>query len=162
LSLDTLLRMPTSSRTHNEPVETPSEALLKGVRERPTAARLAVLDILLATPTALSHADISAAAREVGVELDRVTLYRVLDWLVEKGLAHKIAGEDRIWRFNATARDEHDQAGFHEHAHFQCSRCGRLYCLDDLHSVFAFTLSPGFRCQHAELTLSGTCSDCTE
>lgn len=140
--------------------ETPAQILLHEAGERPTAARLAVLDILLATATALTHTDIAAAAREAGVEMDRVTLYRVLDWLVEKGLAHKIAGDDRVWRFNAMAGNGPSQVGAHEHAHFQCSRCGRLYCLDDLRPVFAFTLPPGFRCDHAELTLRGICPDC--
>lgn len=140
----------------------PAEALLKSAGQRPTPARMAVLDILLATPTALAHADIAAAARQEGVGLDRVTLYRVLDWLVEKGLAHKIAGEDRVWRFNATAGAEGGRDGAHEHAHFQCTRCGRLYCLDGLRPVFAFTLPPGFRCDHAELTLRGVCPDCAE
>jgi Fur family ferric uptake transcriptional regulator len=118
------------------------------------------LDILLATPRALTHTEIAAAARQSGIELDRVTLYRVLDWLVEKALAHKIEGYDRVWRFNATGPGPRGQASAHEHAHFQCSRCGRLYCLDDLRPVFAFTLPPGFRCDHAELTLRGLCPDC--
>ena len=134
--------------------------LLKSIQERPTAARVAVLDILLATPIAITHLEIAAAAREAGFGLDRVTLYRVLDWLVEKGLAHKIAGEDRAWRFNAMAGDSAGHGAAHEHAHFQCSRCGRLYCLDELHPVFAFTLPPGFRCEHAELTLRGHCPGC--
>ncbi len=144
------------------PPETPAESLLQGAGERPTPARLAVLDILLATPRALTHTEIATAAREAGSELDRVTLYRVLDWLVEKTLAHKIAGEDRVWRFNAMGPDNHGQAGAHEHAHFQCSRCGRLYCLDELRPVFAFSLPPGFRCDHAELILRGLCPDCGE
>lgn len=140
--------------------ETPAETLLKRVGERSTPARLAVLDILLATPRALTHSEIADAARKAGSEQDRVTLYRVLDWLVEKGLAHRIAGEDRVWRFNALAGEAREQAGTHEHAHFQCSRCGRLYCLDGLRPAFAFTLPPGFRCDHAELTLRGLCPDC--
>jgi Fur family transcriptional regulator, ferric uptake regulator len=141
-------------------VPTSANALLQAVGERSTPARRAVLEILLATPTALSHAEIAAAARVAGNDLDRVTLYRVLDWLVEKALAHKIAGEDRVWRFNATSRDGHAPRGAHEHAHFHCSQCGRLFCLDQLQPVFAFSLPPGFVCEHAELTLRGRCSDC--
>lgn len=140
--------------------ETPAETLLKSAGERSTPARLGVLDILLATPRALTHTEIAAASRKAGSELDRVTLYRVLDWLVEKDLAHKISGEDRVWRFNALAGEAKDHAGAHEHAHFQCDRCGRLYCLDGLRPAFAFTLPPGFRCDHAELTLRGLCPDC--
>lgn len=162
--LDTLLHMSIVSTLPLKPArasgETPAQTLLKRAGERPTPARLAVLDILLDTPRALTHHEIAAAARQAGSELDRVTLYRVLDWLVEKALAHKIAGEDRVWRFNALAGEPLSQAGAHEHAHFQCSRCGRLYCLDGLRPAFAFTLPPGFRCDHAELILRGLCPDC--
>jgi len=132
---------------------------LLGARERPTPARVAVLDILLETSTALTHQEIAAAARAGGAALDRVTLYRVLDWLVDKNLAHKIAGDDRVWRFNAIA-DEPVQGLAHQHAHFRCEHCKRLYCLDDLRPVFAFSLPPGFQCKQAELTLHGTCPDC--
>jgi len=149
-------------KSATSPTVSPAETRLKGAGERSTAARLAVLDILLASPRALTHTEIAATATERGSGLDRVTLYRVLDWLVEKGLAHKIAGEDRVWRFNALNGETHDQARLHEHAHFQCSRCGRLYCLDDLRPAFAFTLPPGFRCDHAELILRGRCPDCVD
>lgn len=150
--------MPTSPQA----TETRATMLLKSIQERPTAARVAVLDILLATPIAITHLEIAAAAQESGLILDRVTLYRVLDWLVEKDLAHKIAGEDRAWRFNAMTAGPSGHGAAHEHAHFQCSRCGRLYCLDELHPVFAFTLPAGFRCDHAELTLKGLCPGCDE
>jgi Fur family ferric uptake transcriptional regulator len=158
--VDTLLHMNPATHSFPQGAETQATMRLKGIQERPTAARVAVLDILLASPIAMTHLEIAAAAHEAGLTLDRVTLYRVLDWLVEKDLAHKIAGEDRAWRFNAMASDSHSQGTAHEHAHFQCSRCGKLYCLDELHPVFAFALPPGFRCDHAELTLRGLCPDC--
>jgi Fur family ferric uptake transcriptional regulator len=122
--------------------------------ERGTPAREAVLDILLAAPAALTHQEIEHAARGRGLMADRVTLYRVLDWLVAKGLAHKIAGEDRVWRFNAV-----DQEG-HGHAHFHCTGCGQVYCLDDLRPSFALALPPGYRFEHAELTIQGLCPRC--
>ena len=121
---------------------------------RVTPARLNVLRLLLDADSALSHADLEAQL-EHGV--DRVTLYRVLEWLVRCGLAHRIAGEDRIWRFSAVATAA--RAG-HEHAHFLCESCGRTYCLDDLRPVFAMSLPAGFRCREAELTLHGLCPRC--
>ncbi|MFN3594830.1 MAG: Fur family transcriptional regulator [Thiobacillaceae bacterium] len=63
---------------------------------RATPARVAVLRLLLTADSALTHAEVAA---RLGGGVDRVTLYRVLDWLVSRGLAHRIAGEDRIWRF---------------------------------------------------------------
>ncbi|MBI5331057.1 MAG: transcriptional repressor [Betaproteobacteria bacterium] len=143
------------------PLSTDASRMLVAAGERVTAARAQVLDLLIATPTALTHQEIAQAARAAGAELDRVTLYRVLDWLVEKGLAHKIAADDRVWRFNALAADAPAADRMHEHAHFQCRQCGRLYCLDELHPLFAFSLPQGFRCDHADLTLHGACAACT-
>jgi Fur family ferric uptake transcriptional regulator len=59
------------------------------------------LQMLLDALCALSHHDVEAGMREIGEHFDRVTLYRVLEWLVVQGLAHKVAAEDRSWRFNA-------------------------------------------------------------
>lgn len=120
---------------------------------RLTPARLQVLEILLAAPHALSHAEIEA---RLAAPLDRVTLYRVLDWLVAKGLGHKIPGEDRSWRFNAIAHEAHG------HAHFHCTRCGQVFCLSDLQPAFALSLPPGYRFQKAELSVHGECPACAQ
>ena len=62
--------------------------------------------VLIASDRALSHAEIEAQLVHTG--LDRVTLYRVLDWLVERSLAHRVgtaggaAGVERAMRFAFT------------------------------------------------------------
>ncbi|TCJ15499.1 transcriptional repressor [Parasulfuritortus cantonensis] len=122
---------------------------------RATPARRRVLEVLLGAAHAMSHAEIEAEL-ETDVCPDRVTLYRVLDWLVSKRLAHKIAGDDRAWRFNAVAADGHG------HAHFHCTRCGQVYCLSELQPAFAFSLPPGYRFDSAELTIQGLCPRCSE
>ncbi|MCS6786460.1 MAG: transcriptional repressor [Thiobacillaceae bacterium] len=124
-------------------------------RGRTTPARVRVLAHLLQAGRALTHAELEAGLARAG-GLDRVTLYRVLDWLVQQGLAHRIAGEDRVWRFSAVDSG----AGGHDHAHFRCDDCGRVYCLDSLRPVVALTLPAGFRCREAELTLHGLCPQC--
>jgi Fur family ferric uptake transcriptional regulator len=123
---------------------------------RATPAREHVLDILLAAPRALSHQEIEAAARAQGLDFDRVTLYRVLDWLVTQGLAHKIEGRDRVWRFNAVTVTETE----HGHAHFHCTRCGKVFCLEQMQPSFALSLPAGFRFEKAELTVQGLCPSC--
>ena len=123
-------------------------------RGRATPARVHVLEILLAAPHALTHAEVEGQL-DTEVCPDRVTLYRVLDWLVSQGLAHKIAGEDRAWRYNAADRESHG------HAHFHCTGCGQVFCLSDLQPAFAFNLPPGYRYQKAELTIQGLCPDCS-
>jgi Fur family transcriptional regulator, ferric uptake regulator len=128
---------------------------LEAAGERVTDARIDILATLLAAERALSHRELETAVKVGGRKPDRVTLYRVLDWLVEHGLAHKVASEDRVWRFNALAHERKD------HAHFHCERCGRVFCLDDdTAATKAPHLPRGFRPRHVELTVQGTCAQC--
>lgn len=122
---------------------------------RLTPSRARVLAALLEAPRALSHAELERQLGET-TPLDRVTLYRVLDWLVQEGLAHKIAGEDRIWRFNAMTT----AAEPHRYAHFRCLSCGKVYCLEEIGTEFALNLPAGFRAEGVDLTVSGHCPDC--
>ncbi len=126
---------------------------------RLTPARSRVLEALLAAPRALTHGELEQQLAAPD-PLDRVTLYRVLDWLVQEGLAHKIAGEDRVWRFNASLSENPTRA--HHHAHFRCTRCGRVFCLESLSTAFALNLPDGFRADAVELTVAGNCPECAQ
>lgn len=129
-----------------------AHALLSGLGARATRARIDVLAVLLATGDALSHHDVERCLPR-GHGIDRVTLYRVLDWLTAQGLAHKVAGDDRVWRYSAAGH----AAG--AHAHFQCRDCGRVVCLDGAR-VPAIPLPAGFRRNEVEVTVKGTCAAC--
>lgn len=130
-----------------------AEAAIVNLGERATEARRRTLQVLFNTERPLSHAEIEAELATGGT-LDRVTLYRVLDWLVAKRLAHKIEGHDRLWRFNASVDDARD------HAHFSCTECNKVYCLTGVKLAFALSLPRGFRLGEAELSIRGTCPDC--
>src|SRR5450830_1089882 len=80
-----------------------AEVRLRDAAVRVTQARVSVMAALLEARSAVSHQDI----QDQLVDLDRVTLYRALDCLTEAGLAHKIASDDRIFRYNAGAGAEH-------------------------------------------------------
>lgn len=136
----------------------PARQRLLTARARVTPAREHVLNILLAAPRALSHQEIEVLAREQDLVFDRVTLYRVLDWLVTQRLAHKIEGQDRVWRFNAVTIT----ASEHSHAHFHCTCCGQVFCLEQLQPSFAVTLPTGFQFESAELTIQGICPHCPQ
>jgi Fur family ferric uptake transcriptional regulator len=133
-----------------------SEEAIRGTGARVTRARVEVLAALLAAERALTHHEVEGRiSRNPGI--DRVTVYRVLEWLTSRGLAHKIAGDDRIWRFNA-ATNEHERA--HAHAHFKCNRCGDVICLEEVRAARSIKLPPGFRSQEVELTVKGMCAEC--
>ena len=129
--------------------------LLKTTGGRATQARLLVLGILLEATAALSHWEIEQQAHIRGLAADRVTLYRVLDWLVEQGLAHKIMGADRTWRYNAHAELNHAQ-----HAHFHCQSCQQVFCLEQLQPAVLLSLPPGYQLRHVEINLQGLCPAC--
>jgi Fur family ferric uptake transcriptional regulator len=131
-----------------------AETLLRRTGARVTRPRIEVLAILLAAGRALTHQQVGRqASRALGI--DRVTIYRVLEWLTAQDLAHRIAGEDRVWRFNAAA-DERAQ----RHAHFQCNRCGEVICLEKAVAKPSVALPTGYRSQEIELTIRGLCAGC--
>jgi len=129
---------------------------------RVTGARVRVLAALLEAGGALTHTDVqrrleSGPAHEL---LDRVTLYRVLEWLVEVGLAHRVSGPDRVWRFSAQGAP-HDSHG--RHGHFKCRRCERMFCMKasgGLGRTVRAMLPEGFSGDEIELTVLGLCADC--
>lgn len=130
--------------------------MLRQAGERATPARVTVLDVLLGAAHAQTHQEIEESARKRGLAADRVTVYRVLDWLVARRYAHRIAGEDRVWRFNAAG------PGAHAHAHFRCTCCGQVFCLNDLEPGLGYTLPRGFKFERAELTIQGLCPECSK
>ena len=110
----------------------PAEAAIRATGDRLTQPRVAVLATLLASDHAISHLDVTDAVAKHH-PIDRVTVYRVLEWLVTMGIAHRIAGDDRVWRFMLNAPKITGKAKVHhQHAHFTCSDCGQTFCLDDV------------------------------
>lgn len=162
-------------------MRTLAEAQLRDSTLRVTDARIRVLAALLGAPYAYSHQDV----QDLLADMDRVTLYRALDCLTDAGLAHKIAGDDRVYRYNA-AVEHHDHGDAahtqHQHGHFKCTRCSRVFCIDSadanlldnaksagvsgttlrqqLQSTLQETLGSGFQSHDIELTIKGWCADC--
>ena len=128
--------------------------MIRRTGARVTRPRVAVLAALLAAEHALTHHEVGERV-DRGLGIDRVTIYRVLDWLDQQGLAHKIAGDDRVWRYNA-AEHAHARA----HAHFHCNRCGTVICLDEWEAAPQVGLPPGYLAHHVELTVKGICAGC--
>lgn len=129
---------------------------------RVTSARIRVLAVLMQAGEALSHTDLQRRLEHDADHeaFDRVTLYRVLDWLVEVGLAHRVAGADRVWRFSAlgAGRPAHGR-----HGHFTCRACERTFCMKEAQGLVRSArgmLPEGFAADSVELTVLGRCADC--
>jgi Fur family transcriptional regulator, ferric uptake regulator len=134
----------------------PLEAAIRATGARVTSSRVRVLNLLRSAQGALRHGDIEEAlARESLPRIDRVTLYRVLDWLSDNGLAHKAADAHGVFRFSAAAPNaEHGR-----HVHFRCTECGGVRCLD-MEVPKPPSLPKGFRLTGMELDIRGECAGC--
>lgn len=123
----------------------------------PTRNRLRILEIIGNNRFPLPAADIhDTLGRQSPV--NRVTVYRILDLLVEKGVVDRISTGGRA-AYYGLAPNQHHQA----HPHFYCTACGRMDCLDpDVLNVefhrFANTF-PG-RIDKLEMRLDGICKNC--
>lgn len=131
-----------------------AESMLLKAGARVTRARGEVLAVLLGAERALTHHEVEQRISG-SPAIDRVTVYRVLDWLTGQGLAHRISGSDRVWRYNATEH-AHAQA----HAHFHCARCGTVVCLDELDERSRVRVPKGFVLHEVVLTAKGFCATC--
>jgi Fur family ferric uptake transcriptional regulator len=136
-----------------------ADAAIRATSARVTAPRVAVLATLLTFDHAASHLDV-AAAIAAHHAIDRVTVYRVLDWLVTIGLAHRIAGDDRVWRYKASGQPRRAAPGHHMHAHFTCEQCGQTFCLDNIQPKLKIKLPAGFTSAEVDLKLRGQCAHC--
>jgi Fur family transcriptional regulator, ferric uptake regulator len=131
-------------------------ARIRATGARATPARVAVLRLLEGAERALSHHDIETALADAG--FDRVTLYRVLDWLVESGLALRTTDAQRVFRFSAAAAGAPEHTG---HAHFRCDGCGKMFCLEDV-QISNPALPRGFSGRSVEFCVTGHCARCEE
>lgn len=126
--------------------------LIQAQAQTPTSARVLVLDTLLNAPLPLSHPEIQ---KQITAPIDRVTIYRVLDWLSTQGFVHSVISPDKTRRFKANTH--HTQ---HQHAHFECTVCGQVYCLDEANDAITQSLPKQFVATTIHLNISGICAAC--
>lgn len=156
-----------------------AEAIFKQAQLKSTASRLSVVNVLLNNHFPLTHHEL---LKQLPSSFDRVTLYRVLDWLLQQHLVHRIAGEDRAWRFQLNAAVNSNTSyttvapkaptspnlnkapsamlNSHEHAHFECTHCGKIYCLENVEPKLSDSIPASFTVDSIVLNIKGKCADC--
>lgn len=112
-----------------------------------------------------SHAELEAALQASGLQVNRVTLYRLLDRLVEAGVLERHTDSDvRSWRFSLAA----DRSGVVPR--FECDACHRHFRLTEAseptQAVARQLLNSlahlGHQGQRVDLSIHGTCAVCVE
>lgn len=131
--------------------------IIKMKTTRNTVARSAILELINDSNVALSQ---PAIQHKLNGLCDRVTIYRVLDRLLDDGLIHKIVNVNGVVNYAACSSCNHDHEHDHEHIHFSCRICGELTCLDQV--IPSFALPNGFRAEETFFTISGICGNCQD
>ncbi|RLS65398.1 MAG: transcriptional repressor [Planctomycetota bacterium] len=104
------------------------KARIRAVGLRCTAARLTVLQHLIAAHGPQTHAEVSDALVERG--FDRATIYRNLTELTQAKLLTRMELGDHVWRFEL--RRPNPAGSSEAHPHFLCTTCGVVSCLEDV------------------------------
>jgi len=122
---------------------------------RNTPAKEAVLAVLGSTAKAMSQ---DAIERRIGIDVDRATIYRVLNRFYEDGIVHKIVAEDGKQYFAVCQKCEGPKEPL-PHFHFRCTQCETIQCLP---IPIQFTLADGYQVASVNCVLTGVCKDCQE
>ena len=86
--------------------------------------------------------------------LSRTTVYRVLETLVDAGLARKVHHPGGVARFDPMTGRHH---------HLSCEACGRLVDLDDsLVPPLRLPAGTGFRIKDYSVSFTGLCPACSK
>jgi Fur family transcriptional regulator, ferric uptake regulator len=123
----------------------------------PTPLRLLVASILAREGRALPAADILDKLRRQH-RANKVTLYRILDLFVDKGLVQRHSSGDRALRYCLGPRFSNQP-----HCHAYCVRCGRMECLpaaEGLVDLSALGLSLAMDVEGVEVRIDGVCQAC--
>ncbi len=146
----------------------PIDALLTAHGLRKTATGRLVLGWFLAHPdTSYTHAQLlSALTDDVSMDLDRVTLYRLIDRLTQVGLVLCRVDVKRVRRFQAMP------TSVHAIPHFECQSCHRDSPLagalkanaNDLERAAQNALEAlkalGYQGLSMDFAVRGVCADC--
>lgn len=124
------------------------------MKRRNTPAKTAILTLLKDANAALSQEMIEA---KINGEMDRVTIYRVLNSFCEDGITHKILADDGKYYF-ALCQTCVEHNHNHDHFHFKCITCQKVECLDE--HVTA-SLPVGYVQKSITSWVSGYCNNCS-
>lgn len=133
-------------------VESEARDKLERASLNPVVNRVTVLGVILESRRALSVKQVLKGVLQRG-RINRVTVYRILDLLVENGLVNRIHSGDQGHLY-CTGRN---------HSHFHCVSCGVVQCIDNVSLQFneeAVVSASPMWVNKVDLHLEGTCSQC--
>jgi Fur family ferric uptake transcriptional regulator len=128
--------------------------ILKDARLYCTEARVAILQVLMQAARPLRQDQITE--RLTLRIMNKVTVYRTLESLIEVGLVHRAFTYERAGYFELADHCTEHQC----HPHFTCTSCGVTTCLMDVLLPMAKVSQKGFIVNRQQVRLEGLCPTC--
>ena len=125
-------------------------------RERNSSTKTEIISLLNEKKTALTHKDFQDYFEK---SIDRVTIYRALDRLVEEGKLHRIANLEGGIQYalcNTCSHETHFHN--HDHIHFSCRICKKTICLEN--NIPNLNLPKDYVIEEKQILISGICPNC--
>lgn len=123
------------------------------IKRRNTATKEAVLRLLSSKGKAMSQDSIT---KQVDLNVDRATIYRILNQFCEDEIVHKIVADDCKQYFVVAKNPQ--QSLPKNHFHFRCTKCETIECLS---AHVEFSVPNGYDVQQTNCILIGVCKDCS-
>ena len=122
-----------------------------------TDNRLKVLEVIGANASPLNVREIFDTLNRSS-NINRVTIYRILDLLVENGIVDRLSGGGRSFYYGLAPNEHH-----HPHPHFYCKSCGNMECLNP--ESLPLDMAPLRRTypgsvENVEVRVDGVCKNC--
>lgn len=121
---------------------------------RNTKAKTKIQELILSSSMALSHIEIQNYLKGF---CDRVTIYRVLERLLDEGLIHKTLNYDGVVKYSGCYSCSSENG--HNHIHFSCQKCKTVTWLKDVEPKY--NLPENYKVSEINFTLSGLCPKCS-
>lgn len=128
--------------------------LLRSRKLKATSARLNLLQEMDSYENAMPY----SAMQEALQDIDRVTLYRTLESLKEKGVIHKAyqEGNDVYYALcGSSCKSNHHN---HNHIHFKCIKCETVTCETPRNPIDIDL--PGVDLHRLNIHAEGICQEC--
>jgi len=130
------------------------KTLLRNRNLKATGIRLEVLQIISEFENAIPYTILQKKL----TNFDRVTLYRTLNSLTDKGIIHKAAIDENDTYYALCEHTCDSTHHHHEHIHFKCVECKSVSCLD-IESSFQIPIS-NHDIHQIEVVATGVCENC--
>ena len=128
--------------------------ILKKRNLKATSNRLNLLTKMQNNGSAMSYSNIRSTMQPI----DRVTLYRTIEKLKEKGIIHTAFQSNNEIYYAICGMDCSSENHVHNHIHFKCSKCETVTCEDVLNSLNISL--PKHEIHNISVNVKGICEVC--